>query len=297
VLVYRNRTNRRVNEPAVSGSEPERGIMKKLLQGNEAIARGAWEAGATVVTAYPGTPSSEILAEAAKYPEIYAEWSPNEKVAVEVAAGAAFAGARAMACMKHVGMNVASDPFMTLTYTGVKGGLVVVVADDPNAHSSQNEQDSRNWGRFAKAPMLEPGDAQECKDFTRLAFEISERFDTPVLLRGATRISHADSLVEEEDRRPSPAPLGLDPKGIAKHVMVPAFVRARRRAVEERMASLGEYADSCAVNRMEINDPGVGVIAAGAAYMYTREVFPNYSYLKLGLVWPLPKNMIAEFFR
>jgi len=156
--------------------------MKKILQGNEAIARGAWEAGVTVAAAYPGTPSSEILTEIAKYPEIYAEWSPNEKVAVEVAAGAAFAGTRAMACMKHVGMNVASDAFMTLSYAGVKGGLVVVVADDPFSHSSQNEQDSRNWARFAKVPMLEPGDAQECKDFTKVAFDISEQFDAPVLV-------------------------------------------------------------------------------------------------------------------
>ncbi len=271
--------------------------MKKLLQGNEAIARGAWEAGATVVTAYPGTPSSEILTEITKYPEIYAEWSPNEKVAVEVAAGAAYAGARSMACMKHVGLNVASDPFMTLSYTGINGGLVIVVADDPNAHSSQNEQDSRNWARFAKVPMLEPGDAQECSDFTRIAFEISERFDTPVLVRGSTRISHADSLVEESERRKGPVPLGLDPKLIPKYVMVPAFVRARRKVVEERMKQLGEYADEFAFNSMEINDPGVGIISAGAAYMYAKEVFPDYSYLKLGMVWPLPKKTIAEFFR
>ncbi len=271
--------------------------MKKILQGNEAIARGAWEAGVTVAAAYPGTPSSEILAEIAKYPEIYAEWSPNEKVAIEVAAGAAYAGARAMACMKHVGMNVASDPFMTLSYTGIKGGLVVVVADDPYAHSSQNEQDSRNWARFAKVPMLEPGDAQECKDFTKIAFDMSEKFDTPVLLKGTTRISHADSLVEEEERKASVIALGLDPKDIPKRVMVPVFVRARRKFVEERMRKLEAYADEFPHNKMEINDPKVGVIAAGAAYMFTREVFPDYSYLKLGMVWPLPKKLIAEFFK
>ncbi len=271
--------------------------MKKVLQGNEAIARGAYEAGVAVAAAYPGTPSSEILAEIAKYPQVYAEWSPNEKVALEVAAGAAYAGARAMACMKHVGMNVASDPFMTLSYTGVKGGLVVVVADDPYAHSSQNEQDSRNWARFAKVPMLEPGDAQECKDFTKIAFEMSERFETPVLLKGTTRISHADSLVEEEERKETGAPLGLDRKEIPKRAMVPVFVRARRKFVEERMRKLEAYADEFPYNRMELNDPRIGVIAAGAAYMFTKEVFPEYSYLKLGMVWPLPKKLIAEFFK
>ena len=188
--------------------------MKKVMQGNEAIARGAWEAGATVAAGYPGTPSSEILQEIARSygKDIYAEWSPNEKVAMEVGAGAAIAGARAMVCMKHVGLNVASDPFMTLAYTGIKGGFVIIVADDPNVHSSQNEQDSRNWARFAKVPMLEPGDAQECKDFTKLAFEISEKFDTPVLVKGETRVSHSDSLVEVKDRKKGPVALGLDPK-------------------------------------------------------------------------------------
>jgi indolepyruvate ferredoxin oxidoreductase, alpha subunit len=271
--------------------------MKKVLQGNEAIARGAWEAGVTVACAYPGTPSSEVLAEIAKYKEITSEWSPNEKVAVEVASGAAIAGARSLACMKHVGMNVASDPFMTLAYTGIKGGFVILVADDPNVHSSQNEQDSRNWARFAKVPMLEPGDAQECKDFIKIAFDMSERFDTPVLLKGETRVSHSDSLVEEGTRKESTIPLGLDPKEAPKYVMVPAFVRARRIFIEERMRKLEAYADEFPYNVMEINDPSIGVIASGAAYMYTKEVFPDYSYLKLGMVWPLPKKMIAEFFK
>jgi indolepyruvate ferredoxin oxidoreductase, alpha subunit len=275
----------------------ERGHMKKLLQGNEAIARGAWEAGVTVVAAYPGTPSSEILADIVKYPEVYAEWSPNEKVAVEVAAGAAYAGARAMACMKHVGMNVASDPFMTLSYSGVKGGLVIVVADDPNVHSSQNEQDSRNWARFAKVPMLEPGDAQECKDFTKIAFDMSEEFDTPVLVKGTTRISHADSLVEEGPRQESKIPLGLSLKEISKHVMIPLYVRQRRIVVEERMRRLEAFADNFVHNTIEINDPSIGIIAAGAAYMYAKEVFPNYSFLKLGMIWPLPKAKIAEFYK
>ena len=271
--------------------------MKKVLQGNEAIARGAWEAGTTVAAAYPGTPSSEILLEMAKYKEVYTEWSPNEKVALEVASGAAIAGARAMACMKHVGLNVASDPFMTLAYTGIKGGLVIVVADDPNVHSSQNEQDSRNWARFGKVPMLEPGDAQECKDFTKLAFEMSEKFDTPVLVKGETRVSHSDSIVELKDRKQAPVALGLDPKEAPKYVMVPGNVRVRRVKVEERMKKLEEYADKFPYNKMEINDPSIGVIAAGAAYMYTKDVFPKWSYLKLGMVWPLPKKMIAEFFK
>jgi indolepyruvate ferredoxin oxidoreductase alpha subunit len=271
--------------------------MKKVLQGNEAIARGAWEAGVTVAAAYPGTPSSEILAEIAGYKEITAQWSPNEKVAVEVASGASIAGARAMACMKHVGLNVASDPFMTLAYTGIKGGFVIVVADDPNVHSSQNEQDSRNWARFAKVPMLEPGDAQECKDFTKAAFEISERFDTPVLLKGETRVCHSDSLVELGERTASPVALGLDQKEAPKYVMVPANVRVRRKFIEERMRKLEAYADEFSGNVMEINDPAIGVITAGAAYMYTKEVFPNYSYLKLGMVWPLPKKLLADFFK
>jgi indolepyruvate ferredoxin oxidoreductase alpha subunit len=270
--------------------------MKKVLQGNEAIARGAWEAGVTVAAAYPGTPSSEILAEIASYKEITAQWSPNEKVAVEVASGAALAGARAIACMKHVGLNVASDPFMTLAYTGIKGGFVIVVADDPNVHSSQNEQDSRNWARFAKVPMLEPGDAAECKAFTKAAFDISEQFDTPVLLKGETRVCHSDSIVELGERKESSIPLGLDRKEAPKYVMVPANVRVRRLFVKERMKKLEAFADEFAGNVMEINDPAIGVIAAGAAYMYTKEVFPDYSYLKLGMVWPLPKKLLADFF-
>ena len=191
-----------------------------------------------VATAYPGTPSSEILQEMTQYKEVYTEWSPNEKVAVEVAAGAAVAGARAMASMKHVGLNVASDPFMTLAYTGIKGGLVIVVCDDPFVHSSQNEQDSRNWARFAKVPMFEPGDAQECHDFMKLAFDVSEKFDTPVLVRGETRVCHADSPVVLGERKESTMPLGLDPKLAPKYVMVPANVRVRRPIVEERMKKL-----------------------------------------------------------
>ncbi len=251
-----------------------------------------------VAAAYPGTPSSEILKDVAdNYPEIYAEWSPNEMVAVQVAAGAALAGARAMASMKHVGMNVASDALMTLAYTGIKGGLMIVVADDPNVHSSQNEQDSRNWARFGKVPMLEPGDAQECYEFTKASFDISEKFDTPVLLRTVTRIAHADSLVQTGKRVESKMPLGLDPKEAPKYVMVPAHVRPRRKAVEERMRKLEAFADKTKLNKMEINSKSVGIIASGSAYMYAKEVFPEYSFLKLGMGWPLPKKMIADFFK
>lgn len=272
--------------------------MKKIImQGNEAIARGAWEAGLAVACAYPGTPSSEILAEVAKYKEVYTEWSPNEKVAVEVAHGASIAGGRSLSCMKHVGLNVASDPFMTIAYSGVKGGMVIVVADDPSMHSSQNEQDSRNWARFARCPMLEPADAQECKELTRLAFDISEQFDTPVLLRGQTRVSHADSLVELGERIGPTVSRGLDQKLMPKNTMLPVNARVRRQVVEERMQKLGEYAETFPYNVIEINDPGVGFIAASSAYLYTKEVFPQYSYLKLGMVWPLPRKMIAEFFR
>jgi indolepyruvate ferredoxin oxidoreductase alpha subunit len=271
-------------------------MKKEIMQGNAAIARGAWEAGCKVAAAYPGTPSSEILKDIAdNYPEIYAEWSPNEMVAMQVASGAAIAGARSMCSMKHVGMNVAADAFMTLSYTGIKGGMVIIVADDPNVHSSQNEQDSRNWARFGKAPMLEPADAQECKDFTKIAFEISEKFDTPVFVRTETRVAHADSPVTLENRKESKIALGLDPKEATKYVMVPANVRVRRKAVEEKMKKLEEYADTFKYNDVEMNDTSVGVIASSAAYLYTKEVFPEWSYLKLGMVWPLPKKMIADF--
>ncbi|MEN6617334.1 MAG: thiamine pyrophosphate-dependent enzyme, partial [Syntrophorhabdus sp.] len=204
---------------------------------------------------------------------------------------------RAMASMKHVGMNVAAEGLMTLAYTGIKGGLMIVIADDPNVHSSQNEQDSRNWARFGKIPMLEPGDAQECYEFTKAAFDISEKFDTPVLFRTVTRIAHADSLVQTGKRVESKMPLGLDPKEATKYVMVPANVRPRRKAVEERMRKLEAFADKTKLNKMEINSKSVGIIASGAAYMYAKEVFPEYSFLKLGMVWPLPKKMIADFFK
>ncbi|MBM4352024.1 MAG: indolepyruvate ferredoxin oxidoreductase subunit alpha, partial [Deltaproteobacteria bacterium] len=273
--------------------------MEKVLQGNHAIARGAWEAGVKVACAYPGTPSSEIIfVIGTQYKnDIQAEWSVNEKVSLEVASGASIAGARAMASMKHVGLNVASDPLMTLSYTGVKGGLVVVVADDPYAHSSQNEQDSRHWARFGKMPMLEPSDSQECKDFTKLAFDLSEQYDTPVLLRTETRVSHSFSIVKLEERRESAMPLGLNKKDAPKFTMVPIYVRERRPLVEERMRKLEAFADEFNYNVMEINDPKIGVITSGVCYNYTKEIFPEYSYLKLGMIWPLPKKLISDFFK
>ena len=272
--------------------------MKKILQGNEAIARGAWEAGVAVGCAYPGTPSSEIMAALSRYPEVYTEWSPNEKVSMEVAHGASFAGGRALVSMKHVGLNVAADPFMTISYTGVKGGLVVAVADDPGQHSSQNEQDSRQWTRFGKVPLIEPADAQECKDFTKIAFEMSERFDTPVLLRSETRVSHCDSPVELGERNEGSVPIGLNKKDVPKMAMLPIYSRARRILVEERIGKLAAYADEeFPYNFVEIKDPSIGFIASGVTYLYTKEVFPQYSFLKLGMAWPLPKKLIAEFFK
>ncbi|MBN2317961.1 MAG: indolepyruvate ferredoxin oxidoreductase subunit alpha [Acidobacteria bacterium] len=271
--------------------------MKRILQGNEAIARGAWEAGVTVGCAYPGTPSSEIMARLSEYDEVYTEWSPNEKVSMEVAHGASVAGGRALVCMKHVGLNVAADPFMTISYVGVKGGMVVAVADDPGQHSSQNEQDSRQWTRFGKVPLLEPADSQECRDFTKIAFDISERFDTPVLVRSETRVSHCDSPVELGERAESGIERKLDKKEVSKLVMVPMYARVRRQVVEERMKNLTSYAEEdFPYNVMEINDPAIGFITSGVSYLYTKDVFPQYSYLKLGMIWPLPKGMIREFF-
>lgn len=273
--------------------------MEEVMQGNYAIARGAWEAGVKVACAYPGTPSSEIIfAIGTLYKDdIKAEWSVNEKVSLEVASGASIAGARAMASMKHVGLNVASDSLMTLSYTGIKGGLLVVVADDPYSHSSQNEQDSRHWARFGKMPMLEPSDSQECKDFTKLAFEISEIFDTPVLLRSETRVSHSFGVVKLGERKESSIPVVLDKKETPKYTMIPIYVRQRRPLVEERLKKLEAFANEFDHNVMEINDPKIGVITSGVCYNYTKEVFPDYSYLKLGMVWPLPKDLISDFYR
>ncbi len=269
------------------------GPMRQLLSGNEAIARGAWEAGVEVAAAYPGTPSTEILENFAHYPDIYAEWSANEKVALDLAIGAAYAGKRAMAAMKHVGLNVASESLFYASYTGVNAGLVIITADDPGLHSSQNEQDNRHYARFAKVPMLEPSDSQEAKEMVGAALDLSEQFDTPVLLRTTTRTSHAKSIVEVGDRRPAAQrPYQKNPQ---KFVMIPGFAKRRHPVVEERLVNLAEYADACPLNRIEPGDPSLGIVSSGPSYQYAREVFPDASFLKLGMVWPLPKKLIAEF--
>jgi indolepyruvate ferredoxin oxidoreductase alpha subunit len=271
--------------------------MKEVMTGNEAIARGAYEAGVGVAAAYPGTPSTEIMENIGKvYKEIYAEWAPNEKVALEVAIGASLAGARAMAMMKHVGVNVAADPLMTLSYTGVKGGLVLISCDDPELYSSQNEQDNRNYAKFGKIPMFEPSDSQEAKDFVKLGFEVSEKFDTPVMIRSVTRISHSKGIVEQQDRMAPPGKLEIE-KQTEKFTMLPSNARIRHRVVEERLVKLKEFAETFPGNRVEINDPAIGIITAGISYQYAKESFPNYSYLKLGMVWPLPKRLIGDFFK
>jgi len=267
--------------------------MKSLLIGNEAIARGAWEAGCTVATAYPGTPSTEITEMIAKYDDIYSEWSPNEKVSLEVAIGASIAGARAMASMKHVGLNVAADPLFTASYTGVNGGLVIVVADDPGMHSSQNEQDSRNYARASKVPMLEPSDSQECKDFMKEAFTLSEVFDTPVIVRLSTRVSHSLTVVElgeKEDYK-----IKDYVKDMNKYVMMPAMARARHVVVERRMEALRGFADSTDLNEITWGDRKIGIITSGIAYQYVKEALPGASVLKLGMVYPMPDELIKEF--
>jgi indolepyruvate ferredoxin oxidoreductase alpha subunit len=267
--------------------------MERLLSGNEAIARGAWEAGVAVATAYPGTPSTEILQNIALYEEIYAEWSANEKVALDVAIGAAYGGRRALAAMKHVGLNVASESLFYAAYTGLNAGLVVVTADDPGMHSSQNEQDNRHYGPFAKVPILEPADSDECRRFVGVAFELSEQFDTPVLLRTTTRTAHAKTLVGLGSRQDVPArPYVKNP---AKYVMIPGYALRRHPVVEERMARLQDWAEETALNRIEWGDRALGIVTAGAAYQYAREVFPGASILKLGVTWPLPARRLREF--
>ncbi len=269
-------------------------MKKEILSGNEAIARGAYEAGVKVASAYPGTPSTEILETIVQYPDINASWAPNEKVALEVAIGASFGGGRSLAAMKHVGVNVAADPLFTLSYTGVNGGLVLVTADDPEMHSSQNEQDNRHYARFAKVPMLEPSDSQECKEFTRLAFEISEQFDTPVMVRTTTRISHGKSVVAlAEPVTGLPAPKLV--KNAAKLVMLPGNAKVRHPFVEERSKKLSRYGDTHSINRMELRNSDIGIITSGSSYQYVREVLPEASLLKLGMVWPLAEGLIRQF--
>ena len=269
--------------------------MKHLLSGNEAVARGIYEAGIRICSAYPGTPSTEILENAAAYKDdVYCEWAPNEKVATEVAYGAAIAGSRSLCAMKHVGLNVAADPIFTASYLGVNAGFIIVTADDPSMPSSQNEQDNRYYARAAKIPMVEPSDSQECKDFVRVACEISEHFDTPVLFRTTTRISHSKTLVEFGERVSVPVkPYSRDGQ---KHVCTPANAYRNRALVEKRMQALEEYGNTCPLNRMELKGSKVGVISSSVAYQYAKEVFPeDTSFLKLGLTYPLPMGLIRDF--
>ena len=269
-------------------------MQKTILSGNEAFARAAYEAGVTVASAYPGTPSTEILENITQYKRIDASWAPNEKVSLEVAIGASIGGARALVTMKHVGVNVAADPLFTFSYTGVGGGLVLVVADDPEMHSSQDEQDSRHYARFAKVPMFEPADSQEALDLTRLAFEVSEKFDTPIMVRSTTRISHSKSVVETGEPLQELPETGLvrDP---GKFVMLPGNARIRHPFVEKRLEEMADWACSQSFNRIEEVDGEIGIITSGVAYQYAREVFPRADILKLGLVYPLPRKLILDF--
>lgn len=267
--------------------------MKKLLLGDFAVARGAWEAGVRVAAAYPGTPSTEITEELARYDDVYSEWSPNEKVAMEVGIGASIRGARTIVSMKHVGLNVACDPLFTASYTGVNGGLVVAVADDPSVFSSQNEQDTRVTAVSAQVPVLEPSDSMEAKEFTKLAFDLSEQYDTPVILRLTTRVAHSQSLVELGERQE--LPLRAYEKNITKYVMMPANARVKHTVVEERMAKLSVDADSLSINRIEMGDNKLGIICSGGVYEYVKEALPDASVLKLGMVYPLPYELIKKF--
>ncbi len=269
--------------------------MKQLMTGNEAVARGAYEAGLTFASAYPGTPSTEILENIVQYKDdIYCEWAPNEKVALEAAIGASIAGARSMAVMKHVGVNVAADPLFTFAYTGVTGGCVLVSADDPGMHSSQNEQDNRNYAAAARVLMLEPSNSQEAKDFLKLGLELSEKFDTPVMLRVTTRICHSKSLVElnsRDDKKLIPYE-----KKITKYVATPANGKVLRRKLIDRLKAMEEYSNTADINTAEYNGTKIGVICAGVAYQYAREVFgDDASYLKLGMTFPMPMEKVKEF--
>jgi indolepyruvate ferredoxin oxidoreductase alpha subunit len=268
--------------------------MKVLLSGNEAVARGAYEGGCHFAAAYPGTPSTEILEHIAQYKDtIYCEWSTNEKVALEVATGASFAGARALAAMKHVGLNVAADPFFSLSYIGTTGGIIIVSADDPGMHSSQNEQDNRHYARSAKVAMLEPSDSQEAKDFTKIGFDLSEKYDTPLLLRMTTRLCHSKTVVELGDRK-EVSIKGYE-KDIKKRLVLPAHARLRHRFVEERMKNLAAYANKFPFNHMEIRDVSIGIIASGISYEYAKEAMPEASFLKLSFTYPLPFELIDTF--
>ena len=267
--------------------------MKQLMLGNAAVARGLYEAGCAVVSSYPGTPSTEITEEAVKFPEIYCEWAPNEKVAMETAFGACLAGKRSFCGMKHVGLNVAADPLFTMSYTGVNAGLVVGVADDAGMHSSQNEQDSRHYAKAAKLPMLEPSDSAEALSFAKLAYDLSEQFDTPVLLKMCTRVSHSQSVVETGERTEVRKPYE---KNIAKYVMMPGMAKRRHPIVEERTKKLTAWAETAPVNRVELGGTELGIITASTSYQYVKEVFgDSVSVLKLGMTNPLPVQLIREF--
>ena len=266
---------------------------KTIMLGNEAIARGAYEAGVKLSSAYPGTPSTEISEYLAKYDDVYTEWAPNEKVALEVAAGASIAGTRALSCMKHVGLNVASDPLYTLAYTGVNGGLVIVVADDPGIASSQNEQDTRMIGRSAHLPVIEPSDSMEAKEFLKFAYELSEKYDTPVIFRTTTKLSHSQSIVSTSER------VEVEDKvyerQLSKYVMMPASAIGRHKVVEAREDKIALDAKDFPINKVEYNDKKIGFITSGIAYQYVKEAAPEASVLKLGLVNPLPRTLIEEF--
>ena len=269
--------------------------MKQLMLGNAAVARGLYEAGCCVVSSYPGTPSTEITEEAAKFDDIYCEWAPNEKVAMETAFGASLAGRRSFCGMKHVGLNVAADPLFTVSYTGVNAGMIIVVADDAGMHSSQNEQDSRHYAKASKIPMLEPSDSAEALSFTKLAYELSEEFDTPVIIKMCTRVAHSQSLVETSDR--VEPPMKPYEKNIGKYVMMPGNAIRRHPVVEERTRKLAAYAETSPLNRLEEgSDRAMGIITSSTSYQYVKEVFGDrYPVLKLGMVWPLPKQKILDF--
>ena len=269
--------------------------MKKLMLGNEAVARGLYEAGCSFVSSYPGTPSTEITETIAKYDEVYAEWAPNEKVAMEAAFGASFAGKRSFCAMKHVGMNVAADPLFTISYTGVNGGMVIGVADDPGMHSSQNEQDSRHYAIAAKVPMLEPADSKEALEFAKLAYELSEKYDTPIIIKMCTRVAHSQSLVETSDRKE--APQKPYEKNIQKYVMMPGMAIKRHPIVEKRMKDLAEYAETAPINRIEDGaDKSIGIITSSTCYQYVKEVLGDkHPVLKLGMINPLPSKKIKDF--
>mgnify|MGYP004564003923 FL=1 len=268
-------------------------MEKKIMLGNEAFARGAYEAGVKVVSSYPGTPSTEVTENLAKCKGIHVEWAPNEKVGVEVAMGASIGGVRSLSCMKHVGLNVAADPFFTAAYTGVTGGAVILVADDNGCHSSQNEQDSRYYGRSAGVPMLEPSNSQECKDYIKLAYDISEKYDTVVLIRSNTRISHSRGIVELGER----VEKDIIPyeKNVQKYVAMPAMAKKLHIAQEKRMDRIAEDSNTMDINRVEMGDTSVGIITSGICYQYVKEAMPDVSILKMGLINPIPKKLIEDF--